>query len=96
MASLDIVLSIKHPRCLTLECSLICIYPYFILCFFDIIPIKFGSKSIDFVLFSPKCILNFLSTSQQHISEKSTFNSFLIWLISLYNHINVLKLKIKT
>ena len=44
IASLDIVLSNKHPKYLTLKCCLICISPYFMLSFIFFFPVKFRNK----------------------------------------------------
>ena len=83
IASPDIFSSIKHTRYLTLECYLICISPYFILSFFIFFLLNLEAKSIDFVLYSPKCIISLLSSNQSHILQKSSFNWFSI-LLNLY------------
>ena len=76
IASLDIVLSNKHPKYLTLKCCLICISPYFMLSFIFFSLLNLETKSIDFVISSPDCILSLLSTNLSHILEKSSFNCF--------------------
>ena len=50
MASLDITSPTKQPRCVTLECYLICISPYFILSLSFFFSLNLEAKSIDSVL----------------------------------------------
>ena len=79
MASPDIVSSINHPRHFTLGRCLICISPYFMLSFLMFFFFNLEKKSIDFVLSSPKRILNLLSTYYLHLL--STFSYYSISLI---------------
>ena len=76
MASSDIVSSIKHRRCFTLECCLICISQSFILSFLVHFFFNLEANGIDFALSSPKWILTLLSAIQSHVLEEPKFNCF--------------------
>ena len=85
IASPNIVSSNEHPRYLPLERRLIYISPYFKLSFFVRFLLNLEAESTDVVLSSSVYSAYYPKTNpkKKHKLQKSSFNCFLISLISL-------------
>ena len=78
---IDKVSSKTQPRYVTGESCFIFIFLYFT--FSVLARVRLLAKIIDFVLSSPKCMVNLLSTNQSQTFLKSLFSCFSISSVSL-------------
>ena len=78
MDSLAKVFSRMQPKYMTLECFFVLTSLYWASSAFEFLISCLLPNKIDFVLSSPKCILNLLSTNQSQSMVKFLFNTVLI------------------